>query len=82
MELGDAGRRRALFLRDTAQSQLESACNSQAVDYQLAEAALVHFHGVIFSARQIMIIHRFWPFSSRLATLCTVLNAQTHPYNS
>lgn len=41
MENGGTGRTRALYLRDTAQAQLESACSSQAVDYQLAEAALV-----------------------------------------
>ncbi|OCH89059.1 hypothetical protein OBBRIDRAFT_733272 [Obba rivulosa] len=41
LELGAAGRRRALEFRDAAQASLEDACNNQSVDYTLAEAALI-----------------------------------------
>ncbi|PSS38007.1 hypothetical protein PHLCEN_2v147 [Hermanssonia centrifuga] len=41
IECGVQGRNRAVALRDRAQASLEAACSSQAVDYTLAEAALV-----------------------------------------
>ncbi|EMD33836.1 hypothetical protein CERSUDRAFT_117900 [Gelatoporia subvermispora B] len=41
LELGNAGRRRAMEFRDAAQASLEEACNNQSVDYTLAEAALI-----------------------------------------
>lgn len=41
IEHGQTGRDRALYLRDQAQSALEAACHAQAVDFTLAEAALV-----------------------------------------
>lgn len=43
IEHGAEGRRRALYLRDRAQATLEEACTAQAVDFTLAEAALVSF---------------------------------------
>ncbi|KAI0784700.1 hypothetical protein C8Q75DRAFT_723967 [Abortiporus biennis] len=41
IERGAAGRERALWLRDSAETYMLSACNSQAVDYTLAEAAIM-----------------------------------------
>lgn len=41
IEDGAAGRTRALYFRDIAQASLEEACSAQAVDFTLAEAALV-----------------------------------------
>jgi hypothetical protein len=46
-ELGEAGRTRALWLRDTAQRHLESSWNCQWIDPTLAEAALVIFVCII-----------------------------------
>ena len=50
LERGAHGRTRALSLRNTAQATLEAACNAQALDFTLAEAALVsrsHHCGVL-----------------------------------
>ena len=41
LELGHAGRTRAIWLRDAAQSNLEQSLNAQMIDLGLAEAALV-----------------------------------------
>ncbi|KIJ68076.1 hypothetical protein HYDPIDRAFT_173755 [Hydnomerulius pinastri MD-312] len=41
MELGTAGRNRALWLRDQAQASLEASWNSQWIDMTLAKAALI-----------------------------------------
>ena len=41
LELGSAGRERALHLRDIAQAHLESSWNASSVDPSLAQAALV-----------------------------------------
>lgn len=41
IECGVQGRNRAVALRDRAQASLEAACSSHAIDYTLAEAALV-----------------------------------------
>ncbi|GBE80437.1 hypothetical protein SCP_0301520 [Sparassis crispa] len=41
IEQGAEGRSRALYLRDSAQALLEAACNTQSIDYRLAEAALI-----------------------------------------
>jgi len=41
MELGSAGRERAIWLRDKAQGWLEASWNSQWIDMTLAKAALV-----------------------------------------
>ncbi|CAL1706066.1 unnamed protein product [Somion occarium] len=41
IEDGAAGRTRALYFRDIAQASLEEACSAQAVDFTLAEAALI-----------------------------------------
>lgn len=40
-ELGSAGRNRALWLRDAAQSSIETAWQTEVIDHNLAEAALV-----------------------------------------
>lgn len=42
LERGEPGRLRALSLRDEAQASLEAACNAQALDFTLAEAAQVN----------------------------------------
>lgn len=50
LERGAHGRTRALSLRNTAQATLEASCNAQALDFTLAEAALVgrlHHCGVL-----------------------------------
>lgn len=44
LERGSRGRTLALALRDEAQRLLEAACNSQTLDYMVAEAALVRTH--------------------------------------
>jgi hypothetical protein len=41
LELGAAGRARAVALRNAAQAAMEAACNARNVDYMLAEAAIV-----------------------------------------
>lgn len=41
LELSVAGRNRALWLRDAAQSNLEQSLNGQWIDLSLAEAAMV-----------------------------------------
>ncbi|KAH8107663.1 hypothetical protein BXZ70DRAFT_1013538 [Cristinia sonorae] len=41
IELGSAGRNRALFWRNSAQAALEVACKVEEIDYTLAEAALI-----------------------------------------
>lgn len=43
VERAHEGRVRALELRDEAQNLLQTACTTQQIDYQLAEAALVGF---------------------------------------
>jgi hypothetical protein len=48
MELGSAGRERAIWLRDKAQAWLEMSWNSQWIDMTLAKAALVRVHPVFF----------------------------------
>ncbi|OBZ70696.1 hypothetical protein A0H81_09310 [Grifola frondosa] len=41
IEMGSAGRQRALWLRNLAHQSLEAACSNQSVDYAVAEAALI-----------------------------------------
>lgn len=44
LELGHAGRNRALWLRDAAHSNMEQSLNAGWIDLPLAEAALVCLH--------------------------------------
>jgi hypothetical protein len=53
LELCGGGRSRALWLRDAAQSNLEQTLNTQWIDLQLAEAALVrHFIAPVHAVGQ------------------------------
>lgn len=49
LELGTAGRERALQLRQAAQTAAEASWNAQVVDLGLAEAAMVNFFPVFIS---------------------------------
>jgi hypothetical protein len=49
MELGSAGRERAVWLRDKAQAWLEASLNSQWIDMTLAKAALVSVYFQLLS---------------------------------
>lgn len=49
LELGAAGRERALQLREAAQTAAEASWNAQVVDLGLAEAAMVNYFPAFIS---------------------------------
>jgi hypothetical protein len=68
MELGSAGRERAIWLRDKAQAWLEASWNSQWIDMTLAKAALVSVQFGLLSVFVVDILPRSLLCTSRLHT--------------